>query len=599
MFIFLGLVGSNVGRAERDSAWHLLAALVMLPAVVLSPCNGAICNSLPRRWVLVGSAAFCFVVALAFGLADGPWVGCWALLAVGAAVYSPARYAVLPAAAVDTHLPLTRVNGWIEMGAVAAVVAGFALALGLRGEVYLAWQATVALAIGLNLLAVLTALPVQFRSDVSRPEGASEALAGFFRDTGRIWRDRDARATLLGLSSLRAIVTGATGAFIAMMLTDENRSLEQHIEEGAWILAWVLLGAAGGSLLAGAQRHPRRALGLVPLATTGLVIGLILAQTVSPGPALCVTLGVLGGVINVPLAAAYQIYLPADARGNGMAVRSLADYVLITVVSTALFGLARAEIVNAAGQLWLIALLALGAAVVAWCVLYRECIEQMVEIAIWPLYRIRGHGPGLETMPYRGPLLVVANHAAWLDPMFLAKVMPRRITPMMTSVFYDLPGLRFLMKHVAGAVRVQASTYRREAPELRLAIEAIDQGGCVVLFPEGSLRRKEEKPLRRFGQGAWHILSERPKTPVVVCWIEGNWKSFFSYYKGPPTKNKKLDFLRHIDIAVSEALPLPAEILADHRTTRAFLEQRCRQMRGVLGLEVPKAEAEEEADAPV
>ena len=61
-----------------------------------------------------------------------------------------------------------------------------------------------------------------------------------------------------------------------------------------------------------------------------------------------------------------------------------------------------------------------------------------------------------------GPLLVVANHAAWLDTLWLAKVLPRRLTPMMTSVFYDLPGMRFLMRHVAGAIRVQASTFRRE-----------------------------------------------------------------------------------------------------------------------------------------
>ncbi len=42
-----------------------------------------------------------------------------------------------------------------------------------------------------------------------------------------------------------------------------------------------------------------------------------------------------------------------------------------------------------------------------------------------------------------------------------------------------------------------------------------------MIFPEGFLRRKEEQPLRRFGQGAWAILQARPDTPVFATWIEG------------------------------------------------------------------------------
>jgi 1-acyl-sn-glycerol-3-phosphate acyltransferase len=271
----------------------------------------------------------------------------------------------------------------------------------------------------------------------------------------------------------------------------------------------------------------------------------------------------------------------------------------MAAVSGTLFALSRAEIVGAGGQLWVIVALACVAAAIAWWILYRETIEQFMEIALWPLYRVRGYGPGLDNFPYRGPLLVVANHAAWFDPLWLAKVLPRRLTPMMTSAFYDLPGLNFLMKHVVGAIRVQWSSYRREAPELRQAIKALDHGGCVVIFPEGQMRRSLERPLRRFGQGAWHILHERPDTPVVVCWIEGNWGSFFSYFQGLPTKNKRMDFWRRIDIAVGEARPLPLEILGEHRTTRAYLEQRCREMRGVLGLEVPKATVEEREDEAV
>jgi 1-acyl-sn-glycerol-3-phosphate acyltransferase len=158
---------------------------------------------------------------------------------------------------------------------------------------------------------------------------------------------------------------------------------------------------------------------------------------------------------------------------------------------------------------------------------------------------------------------------------------------MMTSAFYDLPGMKWLMQNIFHAIRVQDSNYRREAPELRDAIAYLDAGRCVILFPEGSLRKSEERPLRRFGQGVWHILHERPNTPVALCWIEGNWGSFFSYWRGKPTKNKRMDFWRRIDVAVGEPFLMDAETLADQMATRNYLEMRCREMRGMLGLPIP------------
>jgi 1-acyl-sn-glycerol-3-phosphate acyltransferase len=597
--IFVLLRIAEIGPAERDYAWHLCAVLLMLPAVFLAPFNGALCNALPKRWVLTGSAAYCCFMVAVFGLLDGPWVACWAMLAIGAAIYSPTRYALLPAAAADTHIPLTRVNGWIEMGAVCAIVAGFALGVHLEQQWWFGVPAAVAASVGLNLLAVLTAVPAAFRADVRRPEHARQAIGGFFRDAARIWRDHEARAALLALAGLRAIVAGATGAFIAIMLNDEPVDMQTRLRVVFGILAWILLGAGAGSLLAGAQRHPWRALGLVPIGATGLTIGLLLAATAEPNPTVCFFLGAMGGLINVPLAASYQIFLPPDARGNGMAIRNLFDYLMMTAISIVLFVMARERLLSATGQMWLIATLAAIGTLVAWWVLYREVVEQAMEIVLWPFYRIKGHGTGLDTLPLRGPLLVVANHAAWFDPIWIAKVLPRSVRPMMTSAFYDLPFLRWLMKNVARAIRVQYSTFRREAPELQEAIQALDQGDCVVIFPEGSLRKSEERPLRHFGQGVWHILSQRPETPVSVCWIEGNWGSFFSYWKGHPTKNKRMDFWRPIDIAVGEAQRLDAATLADLKATRAYLEKHCREMRGVLGLEVPRPDNEPEAETVV
>ena len=167
-------------------------------------------------------------------------------------------------------------------------------------------------------------------------------------------------------------------------------------------------------------------------------------------------------------------------------------------------------------------------------------------------------------------MLVIANHASYLDPLWLAKILPRRVTPMMTSAFYDLPVLHWLMTAIVKAIRVEVSTFRREAPELKEGIAALDRGECLVLFPEGMLRRRDDRPVRTFGQGVWHILKERPTTPVVACWIEGGWRSYFSYYNGPPMTNKKLDWWRRIDIAFLDPQVVDPCILADQRRTRSL-----------------------------
>ena len=132
-------------------------------------------------------------------------------------------------------------------------------------------------------------------------------------------------------------------------------------------------------------------------------------------------------------------------------------------------------------------------------------------------------------------------------------------------------------------------------PELRLLMGGcwgppapqcpLDRGACVVLFPEGYLRRKEEQPLRRFGRGVWKILADRPDTPVFACWIDGNWGSYFSYKGGPPTKNKRFDFRRRIRIGVTGPLKVDPAILADHMATRTFLMRQVAAAREPLGLE--------------
>lgn len=215
--------------------------------------------------------------------------------------------------------------------------------------------------------------------------------------------------------------------------------------------------------------------------------------------------------------------------------------------------------------------------------LFRPVFALACEPLLWLMYAVRWHGAGERQIPAHGPCLVIANHACWGDPLFLEKVLPRPTTPMMTSRYYDLPVLRFWMRRF-GVIRVPEQPLKKQTPEVQEAIAALERGECVVIFPEGYLRRREEQLLRRFGRGIWLILRACPQVPVFACWIEGNWGSYTSYWNGPPTKNKRPDFRRPIRLAVTGPHWVPATVLADHWQTRFFLMDLVDAARQQLGL---------------
>lgn len=342
-----------------------------------------------------------------------------------------------------------------------------------------------------------------------------------------------------------------------------------------------------GALVPFVYNAPYRALGIAPLAAIAWLaaVGHGAYWHEWPGWAHGLPLGLVVGA------------LARGRRGADPPVETLALF------GAALLGVGFAYMFRERGRPFDVAewfLLALALALVGWtwARLFRPLFELSLEPVMRPMYRIRAVGPGLSDFPKTGPCLIIANHACWFDPIFLAAVLPRPITPMMTARFYDLPVMRQLMVRF-GVIRVPEKALKKDAPEIQEAIAALDRGECVVIFPEGYLRRTEEKPLRRFGQGVWQILKARPDTPIFAAWIEGGWGSYTSYFNGRPAKNKKKDFRRPIGIGMSAAVTIPPDELDEHLRTRLHLMNLVSAARAHLGLEpLPPFELLARADEP-
>lgn len=385
----------------------------------------------------------------------------------------------------------------------------------------------------------------------------------------------------------------------------------------AVVLCYMLAGATAAFLL---QPHPWRALGLLPWGGLFLWIMMIIGLVVEYSPYFGRPLfAIIAGVIwYVPFATALRrlpnvsimdgIRRPLDwaaaafMGGLSLLIYSWSDYnhkiselvrrmdrftptvenpILVMGVSTyhALWD-------GVQTRAWVMFLIATVVLMLWLWIFRREMFESFAELFFLPWYRFKLVGPGIGHFPTYGPVLVVANHAAWFDPVWIGKVIPRQVTPMMTSSFYDKPGLKFIVKEIFRTIRVQDSARRRETPpELVEAVERLEHGECVLLFPEGRMRREEQELLKHFGQGVWHILKERPNTPIVPIWIEGGWGSFASYVGGtPPAVNKSvsLDWNRRITLVLGEPIVIDPPLLEEHQPTRKFLMDSVLALRKFL-----------------
>jgi 1-acyl-sn-glycerol-3-phosphate acyltransferase len=221
-------------------------------------------------------------------------------------------------------------------------------------------------------------------------------------------------------------------------------------------------------------------------------------------------------------------------------------------------------------------------------------VRPFAELVSMPIlrwfFRIESVGH-LADVPRNGGVLVIANHASHFDPPILVHELPRETTGVMNADYADRWYFWFLARFVFRVIRVPSASRKTETPEVDAIVAALDRGQCVLLFPEGWLRRKDEVPLRRFGQGIWRILKARPQTTVVPCWIEGTWGSRFSYKDGPPAGPKPRDRGRPIRVAFGAPRTIPPALLADHWATRFELMSWVGETRGLLGLPPVAVEA--------
>lgn len=264
----------------------MLKLFFFISYVALAAFVGAFADSMPKGRVMFITNTVKIAGCLLMFFGVHPLLA-YAVVGLGAAAYSPAKYGILTELLPPEKLVVA--NGWIEGLTVASIILGFVV-----GGVLVSSQVSVtllafdlplvetgvdrpgeaAIAVIAAIYAIAAAINLGIPDTGARYPRQERAvlrlLADFAHCVGTLWRDK------LGQISL-AVTTlfwgaGATLQFIILKWCEHV--LGMTLSQGAIMQAVVAIGIAIGSIWAAARVSLKRSLSVLPV---GVAMGLLVA----------------------------------------------------------------------------------------------------------------------------------------------------------------------------------------------------------------------------------------------------------------------------------------------------------------------------------
>ena len=317
-------------RTSGAPEWQRAALVPMFALfyVVLAPFVGAFADALPKGRVMFFSNAIKIVGCLMMLFGSHPLIA-YAVVGLGAAAYSPAKYGILTELLPASQL--VKANGWIEGLTIASIILGVLLGGQLVGHhlsaallsidipmidfgIHTAAEAAIAALILVYALAAWfnTRIPhtgVEMRPLRQHPQRSILAstlalLPDFWACNSRLWHDKLGQISL----STTTLFWGAGGNLKFIVLAWAGVALGYNTTQASALTGVVAIGTAVGAVAASMRMRLDMATRLIPL---GIAMGLLLILMVFISniwlaiPFL-ILLGGLGGFLVVPMNALLQ-----------------------------------------------------------------------------------------------------------------------------------------------------------------------------------------------------------------------------------------------------------------------------------------------------
>jgi MFS transporter, LPLT family, lysophospholipid transporter len=309
-------------RTDGAPAWQQAALVPMFALfyVILAPFVGAFADSMPKGKVMLISNFIKVAGCLMMLFGTHPLLS-YAIVGLGAAAYSPAKYGILTELLPASQL--VKANGWIEGLTIGSIILGVLLGGQLVGRVVshallsidvpfintsvdTPPEAAISVLIFVYLLAALfnTHIPDTGVEMRPMPKRLTSLLPDFWRCNVRLWRDRLGQISLASTT----LIWGAAGNLKAIILTWAGVALGYSVTQASALQGVVAIGMAAGAVSASLRMKlvdgPR-------VITMGigmglLIIVLIFIKNVWVAAPFLILLGALGGFMVVPMNALLQ-----------------------------------------------------------------------------------------------------------------------------------------------------------------------------------------------------------------------------------------------------------------------------------------------------
>lgn len=301
-----------VMQSGAAASWYVpaLQSVFLVAFVLLAPWVGVFADNHAKSRVLIIANLIKAAGAGLLLLKVEPLLA-YCLVGVGAALYSPAKYGILPELAGENGL--VKANSLIEGSTILAILTGMMVGAKIADQ-----SISIALA-GTVLLFVISAIvTLALPCNVSRKSEKSSKILLFWREMRAFLSMPRSRFAVLGASLFWAAAATVRVIIIAwapLVLLSHNAS------DVAELTLFLALGIIAGSALVPnliPLHHLRRA--RIPAYLMGLlIIGLSLTESVWPARMVLFLMGSAGGMFIVPINAALQD-LGQHSIGSGGAV---------------------------------------------------------------------------------------------------------------------------------------------------------------------------------------------------------------------------------------------------------------------------------------
>ena len=390
-------------RTSGAPSWHIpaLTPMFALFYVILAPLVGAFADAVPKGKVMFVSNAIKVVGCLMMLFGTHPLVA-YAIVGLGAAAYSPAKYGILTELLPNSQL--VKANGWIEGLTILSIILGVLLGGQLVGRVvstYLLGFDMPLITTGvdtppeaaISLIVFLYVIAALFNLRIPRTEAPLQPLAhsvvvlvrDFSSCNARLWGDKLGQISL----STTTLFWGVSGNLRVIVFAWAAAALGYGTTQASSLVGVVAIGTAAGAIVASQRMRLDKATAVIPLGILMglLILGLNVITNVWAAAPFLVLLGAIGGFMVVPMNALLQ-HRGHNLMGAGrsIAVQNFNEQACILGLGAFYTGMTRFGL-SAFGAITIFGLVVAG---VMWliqrwhasnCRLHRDEVERLLAIA--------------------------------------------------------------------------------------------------------------------------------------------------------------------------------------------------------------------------